>query len=186
MVISFIGYEKKEVVVKSEYIDIALTPDQKALEEVVVVGYASQRKISTVGAISVADVADVKVSNYNPPSSFMPVMIKRVQPDAEEYGSYKENRFLGQEQALSTFSLDVDAASYGNMRRMINMGQKPPNAIRVEELINYFSYDYPKPTGKDPVSINTETSICPWDATHRLVKIGVKSPRDSIRQSSCL
>ncbi|ADQ80424.1 von Willebrand factor type A [Paludibacter propionicigenes WB4] len=177
LVISFIGYEKKEVVVKSEYIDVALTPDQKALEEVVVVGYASQRMISTVGAISVADVADVKVSNYNQPSSFMPVMIKRVQPDAEEYGSYKENRFLSaKEQALSTFSLDVDAASYGNMRRMINMGQKPPkDAIRVEELINYFSYDYPKPTGKDPVSINTETSICPWDATHRLVKIGVKA-----------
>jgi len=177
LVISFIGYEKKEVVVKSGYIDIALTPDQKALEEVVVVGYASQTKSSISGSISVSDIADVKVSNYNQPSSFMPVMIKRIQPDAEEYGSYKENRFLSaKEQALSTFSLDVDAASYGNMRRMINMGQKPPkDAIRVEELINYFSYDYPKPIGKDPVSINTETSICPWDATHRLVKIGVKA-----------
>lgn len=189
LVISFIGYEKKEVVVKSGYIDIALTPDQKALEEVVVVGYGQQRMISTVGSISGKDIADVKVSNYNPPSSFMPVMIKRVQPDAEEYGSYKENRFLSaKEQALSTFSLDVDAASYGNMRRMINMGQKPPkDAIRVEELINYFSYDYPKPTGKDPVSINTETSICPWDATHRLVKIGVKAreiPSDNLPASN--
>jgi len=177
LVISFIGYEKKEVVVKSGYIDIALTPDQKSLEEVVVVGYGQQRKSSIVGSISVADVADVKVTNYYPQSSFMPVIRKLAQPDTEEYGSFKENRFLSaKEQALSTFSLDVDAASYGNMRRMINMGQKPPkDAIRVEELINYFSYDYPKPTGKDPVSINTETSICPWDATHRLVKIGVKA-----------
>lgn len=189
LVVSFIGYEKKEVVVKSGYIDIALTPDQKALEEVVVVGYASQTKSSISGSISGMDIADVKVSNYNQPSSFMPVMIKRIQPDAEEYGSYKENRFLSaKEQALSTFSLDVDAASYGNMRRMINMGQKPPkDAIRVEELINYFSYDYPKPIGKDPVSINTETSICPWDATHRLVKIGVKAreiPSDNLPASN--
>ena len=189
LVISFIGYEKKEVVVKSGYIDIALTPDQKALEEVVVVGYASQRKSDISGSISVADVADVKVTNYYPQSSFMPVMRIQAQPNTEEYGSFKENRFLSaKEQALSTFSLDVDAASYGNMRRMINMGQKPPkDAIRVEELINYFSYDYPKPIGKDPVSINTETSICPWDATHRLVKIGVKAreiPSDNLPASN--
>jgi len=189
LVFSFLGYVKKEVVVKSGYIDVALTPDQKALEEVVVVGYASQRKSDISGSISVADVADVKVTNYYPQSSFMPVMRIQAQPNTEEYGSFKENRFLSaKEQALSTFSLDVDAASYGNMRRMINMGQKPPkDAIRVEELINYFSYDYPKPIGKDPVSINTETSICPWDATHRLVKIGVKAreiPSDNLPASN--
>ena len=177
LVFSFLGYVKKEVVVKSGYIDVALTPDQKALEEIVVMGYVSQRKSDISGSISAKDIADVKVTNYYPQSSFMPVIRKQAQPNTEEYGSFKENRFLSaKEQALSTFSLDVDAASYGNMRRMINMGQKPPkDAIRVEELINYFGYNYPKPSGKDPVSINTETSICPWDATHRLVKIGVKA-----------
>jgi len=177
LVFSFLGYVKKEVVVKSGYIDVALTPDQKALEEIVVMGYVSQRKSDISGSISAKDIADVKVTNYYPQSSFMPVIRKQAQPNTEEYGSFKENRFLSaKEQALSTFSLDVDAASYGNMRRMINMGQKPPkDAIRVEELINYFSYDYPKPSGKDPVSINTETSICPWDASHQLVKIGVKA-----------
>jgi len=95
----------------------------------------------------------------------------------EEYGKFAENRFLSaNEQPLSTFSLDVDAASYSNMRRMVNQGQLPPkDAIRVEELVNYFSYNYPQPTGNCPVNIVTESSVCPWDHTHQVVRIGVKA-----------
>ncbi|EGF54055.1 von Willebrand factor type A domain protein [Bacteroides clarus YIT 12056] len=77
---------------------------------------------------------------------------------------------------LSTFSIDVDAAAYGNMRRYLNKGQLPPaDAVRTEELINYFSYDYAKPTGDAPVKITTEVGACPWNPVHRLVRIGLKA-----------
>lgn len=107
----------------------------------------------------------------------------------EEYSSYKENRFLtSKEQPLSTFSLDVDAASYSNLRRIINQGNIPPkDAVRIEELINYFSYNYPNPTGKDPVSISHEIASCPWDNAHKLIKIGVKAceiPSESLPASN--
>ncbi|MCD7932658.1 MAG: VWA domain-containing protein [Tannerellaceae bacterium] len=97
--------------------------------------------------------------------------------NTEEYTSMTENGFLlTSRNPLSTFSIDVDAVSYSNMRRFINMGQIPPtDAIRTEELINYFSYDYPAPTGQHPVYISTETGSCPWNSQHRLVKIGLKA-----------
>jgi Ca-activated chloride channel family protein len=95
----------------------------------------------------------------------------------EEYGSIYENRFIRvQREPLSTFSLDVDAASYSNMRRMINQGIFPPkDAVRIEELINYFRYNYPQPVGTAPVHIETEVAACPWASQHQLLKIGVKA-----------
>jgi len=79
-------------------------------------------------------------------------------------------------QPLSTFSLDVDAASYGNIRRMINQGELPhKDAVRVEEMINYFSYAYPQPVDGHPVRIVTETTACPWNKQHQLMRIGVKA-----------
>ncbi len=95
----------------------------------------------------------------------------------EEYANYIENRFLqAVHQPLSTFSLDVDAASYGNMRRIVNQGQLPEkDAVRIEELINYFSYDYQQPADGHPVRIATETAACPWNTKHKLVRIGVKA-----------
>jgi Ca-activated chloride channel family protein len=95
----------------------------------------------------------------------------------ESYSSLVENKFiLTSSEALSTFSVDVDAASYSNMRRFINKGQMPPaDAIRTEEMVNYFSYNYPNPTGNDPVRIITEVGSCPWNENHRLVRIGVKA-----------
>ena len=97
--------------------------------------------------------------------------------NTESYASFKENRFIDvKTEALSTFSLDVDAASYSNIRRMINNGQLPEkNSIRVEEMINYFSYNYAQPSGKDPVHINTEIHACPWNKNHLLARIGVKA-----------
>ena len=96
---------------------------------------------------------------------------------SEEYSSFTENKFLlAKDVPLSTFSADVDGASYSNVRRMINGGILPgKDAVRVEEFVNYFSYDYPQPTGSDPVRIITETGVCPWNENHRLVKIGLKA-----------
>ncbi len=94
-----------------------------------------------------------------------------------DYGHYEENPFLSAEtNPLSTFSVDVDTASYANIRRMLNAGQKPPkDAVRIEEMINYFSYNYPQPKGREPFSINLEVAGCPWTPDHRLVRIGLKA-----------
>jgi Ca-activated chloride channel family protein len=95
----------------------------------------------------------------------------------EEYSTFKENRFIRSiDEPLSTFSIDVDAASYSNMRRFINQGQLPPSdAVRTEELVNYFSYRYDPPKGNDPVNISAEAGTCPWNKQHRLVRIGIKA-----------
>ncbi len=96
--------------------------------------------------------------------------------NTEEYGLVKENTFMSALQnPLSTFSIDVDTASYANIRRYITSGQMPPkDAVRIEEMINYFTYDYPQPKGKDPFSITTETAVCPWNDKHKLVLIGLQ------------
>ena len=79
------------------------------------------------------------------------------------------------DQPLSTFSIDVDTASYSNMRRHLNEGYLPqPDAVRIEEMINYFSYDYPAPTGKDPFSVSAEIGPCPWNSDAEIVRIGLR------------
>ncbi|MCA9692084.1 MAG: von Willebrand factor type A domain-containing protein, partial [Myxococcales bacterium] len=102
----------------------------------------------------------------------------------EGYAKIEENAFLAVKDApLSTFSIDVDTASYSNMRRFVNDGVLPPiDAVRVEEFINYFNYDYPNPEGADPFSITTEVAACPWQSTHRLVQIGIKGKEISAAQ----
>ncbi|MFY0689089.1 MAG: von Willebrand factor type A domain-containing protein [Cyclobacteriaceae bacterium] len=99
--------------------------------------------------------------------------------NTEEYDHISENIFHDPQNApLSTFSIDVDAASYSNLRRVLNSGQKPyKDMVRIEEMINYFSYNYPNPTGKRPFSINTEVSTAPWNAKHKLVHIGIQGKK---------
>ena len=76
---------------------------------------------------------------------------------------------------LSTFSIDVDTASYANVRRFLTDGSLPPaGAVRIEELINYFRFDYPQPAGDDPFSVTTELAACPWNPKHRLALIGIR------------
>lgn len=96
--------------------------------------------------------------------------------NTEEYADIQENIFHSPLNApLSTFSIDVDAASYSNIRRFINYGQIPPkDAVRIEEMVNYFNYDYPQPKGKHPFSIYSEISECPWNSKHQLVHIGLQ------------
>ena len=96
--------------------------------------------------------------------------------NTEEYARIYENQFLTvNENPLSTFSIDVDTGSYSNVRRFLNSNQLPPaDAVRIEEMLNYFSYEYAKPTGEDPFSINTDAAVCPWDKSHQLVRIGLQ------------
>jgi Ca-activated chloride channel family protein len=92
------------------------------------------------------------------------------------YDHILENSFLdASSNPLSTFSIDVDTASYSNIRRFINEGHLPPrDAVRLEEMINYFTYDYPQPNDGKPFSINVDVASCPWETSHRLVRVGLK------------
>ncbi len=118
--------------------------------------------------------------------------LKTIQPievDSESYESYQENLFESSSvNPVSTFSIDVDNAAYTNIRRLINNGQKvPKDAVRVEEMINFFKYDYPKPTNTHPFSINTEYSDSPWNKNHKLLKIGLQGkeiPTDKLPKSN--
>ncbi len=107
----------------------------------------------------------------------------------EKYKDYVENPFIkAAEQAVSTFSVDADGASYSNMRRFMNLGQKPPKAsVRIEEYINYFTFDYEEPASGENVSLNSEISTCPWNDAHHLIRIGMKGksiPENEIPNSN--
>jgi Ca-activated chloride channel family protein len=97
-------------------------------------------------------------------------------PGTEDYRALPENRFTDpRREPLSTFSIDVDTASYANLRRFLMQGQlPPPAAVRVEEMVNYFAYDYPGPEGEHPFSTSVEVATCPWNPKHRIVRIGLK------------
>ncbi len=96
--------------------------------------------------------------------------------NTEQYDHQAENEFLKvTENPLSTFSIDVDTASYANLRRLLNNQQAvPAGAVRIEEMVNYFTYNYPQPTGEDPFSINIEVAKAPWNTDHLLAKIGLQ------------
>lgn len=98
-------------------------------------------------------------------------------PGKESYKKEQENDFMNvYANPLSTMSVDVDRASYSNVRRFLTAGQMPPaDAVRVEEMINYFDYDYPQPDGDDPIAIATELTDCPWQAGHKLLHIGMQA-----------
>ncbi|MDR2292891.1 MAG: von Willebrand factor type A domain-containing protein [Prevotellaceae bacterium] len=167
LVFSVIGYEQQKIKVEKEIINIALKPDSMEaameMEEAIVTAYYIQSKTSYTGSVSnIAVKKDEAYMRY---------------ANTEEYNSTDENRFkFAADNPLSTFSIDVDVASYSNVRRFINQGQMPPkDAVRTEELINYFSYNYSKPTGKEPVKISAEVGQCPWNDKHRLVRIGIKA-----------
>ncbi|WGQ08039.1 von Willebrand factor type A domain-containing protein [Pedobacter gandavensis] len=99
--------------------------------------------------------------------------------NTESYKPIQENGFIAPNKTpLSTFSIDVDAAAYSNVRRYLNNGALPPkDAVRIEEMVNYFNYDYPQPGGNDPVNIGTEIAAAPWNPQHKLVKISLQARR---------
>ena len=145
----------------------ALPPSPKPAEEsakLSALGYAAP---STVTGGVVGGVAGGTIAAEDVPHN------------TEEYGRFQENPFLKVvDNPLSTFSIDVDRASYSNVRRYLNAGQRPPrDAVRIEELINYFTYDYPDPHGADPFSVTTEVASCPWNAKNRLLLVGLQARR---------
>src|SRR3972149_3340764 len=105
--------------------------------------------------------------------------MQRQPGNREQYDKIDESPFLAvTAHPLSTFSIDVDRASYSNVRRFITQGQLPPkDAVLIEELVNYFPYDYAEPEGDAPVAINTEVAPAPWKPAHRLVRIGLQAKR---------
>jgi Ca-activated chloride channel homolog len=96
--------------------------------------------------------------------------------NTESYDRIDENGFReALNDPVSTFSIDVDKASYSNVRRFLSSNTMPyKDAVRIEEMINYFDYDYPQPTGAAPFSVTFETGTCPWNEAHRLALIGIK------------
>ncbi|MFT7603997.1 MAG: Ca-activated chloride channel family protein, partial [Saprospiraceae bacterium] len=104
----------------------------------------------------------------------------------EEYDNIDENDFIkSEENNFSTFSIDVDYASYSNIRRFINQRQTPPRAaVRIEEMVNYFNYDYPQPTNNKPFSVNTELGDCPWNNRHKLLHVGLQGEDMSFEKAT--
>lgn len=179
LIFSYIGYESQEIEVGNrKIIDVVLLVNEDELQEVVIAAVARPRLFKSKKAesrslnYSVADQLNGKVSGirvYSQDEDF----------NTEEYATIRENGFRKVlDNALSTFSIDVDAASYSNMRRYINSGQLPPkDAVRIEEMINYFNYEYENPTGKDPFSINTELARAPWNEKHLIAQIGLQGKK---------
>eukprot|EP00913_Durusdinium_trenchii_P011152 g10474.t1 len=98
------------------------------------------------------------------------------QPNRERYDHIVENDFKNAARhPLSTFSIDVDTASYTNIRRMLRANRMPPaGAVRIEEMINYFNYSYPEPAADRPFSVTLDSAVCPWNEKHQLVRVGLK------------
>ena len=164
LIFSFIGLETEEVNISGEEINISLKPSEAELEEVVVTALGirkDEKKLSY--AVSTIN------NNYDEPND----------NNTEEYNIIKDNEFQDvMQNPLSTFSIDVDNASYSNVRRFINQNQKPlPDAVRTEEMINYFSYDYDEPKGNHPFSIYTEISDAPWNPNNKLLHIGIQGKK---------
>lgn len=187
LIFSYIGFLTEEISVKSRIkIDVVMTSNQTALQEVVVTEYGRE-KFSGSNRREAKAVMDMA---YSPTVAFEYESDVQLPPfNTEGYSTIHENAFLqATKNPLSTFSIDVDVASYANMRRFLNNGQKPPvDAIRIEEMINYFNYKYPQPKGDDPFSVNTEIATCPWNEDHRLVHIGLqgqKIPTDNLPPSN--
>jgi Ca-activated chloride channel family protein len=185
--VTVIGYNKKlikDVIINAlkttiQDVDIEAGVD---LEEVIVVMDKKALKQMEV-AYSVSEVYSDEINNVSGGRRIKrsqgysaDYIAEPIQHNTEEYDVINENIFLDPiSNPLSTFSIDVDAASYSNMRRMINNGQLPQkDVVRIEEMINYFDYDYPNPVGEDPFSITTEVSVAPWNTQHKLVHIGLQ------------
>jgi Ca-activated chloride channel family protein len=205
---SFIGYTTQEIKIgKKSKIDAFLKASGNQLGEVVVTGYAAQRRQDMTGSVAVVSAdnamlrkaAGLQAQQANAQRLASKIMIRgnakdkiynAPQPaDDESYKGISENTFSdAKSNPLSTFSVDVDAASYSNVRRFINNGQLPPvDAVRIEEMINYFAYDLSGPTNNEPVAIHTVLSSAPWNTKHRLLRIGLKAktiPTDNLPPSN--
>jgi Ca-activated chloride channel family protein len=191
LVFSYIGFQTQKVKIKGTTVNVVMVPMKSELNEVVIVGYGTQKKVSITGAVST--VLSGRVPGVSSRTSGLQINGRSAASqqlhNTESYAAIDENTFRNPlKNPLSTFSIDVDAASYSNVRRMINNGNLPPkDAVRIEEMINYFDYNYEGPTGSDPVNIITEITNAPWNTNHKLVQIalqGRKVPTDNLPASN--
>lgn len=151
------------------------------LEECVVVGYGSRQKSALKGSaatIRIRGTSSIKSKRQN--NTFH-------DPETnEQYGKTKRNKFINSsKEKFSTFSIDVDHASYSNVRRFINNeGRLPPqDAVRIEEMINYFNYDYPIPVETAPFSVTTDLADCPWNKSNQLLRVGLQGYKMELIQA---
>ena len=162
-------------------VDFKLEQSALRLEAIVVTGVSKgARAERAYAAMGVVD-APVDMSGVHARLDTAEAWRYQRQPgNREQYDEIVENPFIAvAADPLSTFSIDVDRASYSNMRRFIMQdGQLPPrDAVRIEELVNYFPYDYAEPQGDDPVAIHAEVAAAPWNPQHQLVRIGLQARR---------
>ncbi len=165
---SFIGYQTLEVPVKGrKSLTVKMQPSAVELSEVILMEEDAVYQPSPSKSARMQSMSRVM---YEP---------GYIDYNTEEYDVIRESGFLDAEiEPLSTFSIDVDAASYSNVRRVISYGSLPQrDMVRIEELINYFHYDYPDPIGEHPFSIVTEVSTAPWNPEHKLVHIGIQGKK---------
>ncbi len=185
LVFSYTGYEIQEVkkICEGDFVKVTMVQSNAQLSEVVITGYSKKlqkemRQYDMAGAPATQGIISNRmytepIDNFN----------------TEDYDHINENRFFkAKETPLSTFSIDVDAASYSNLRRFIQNGQMPPaDAVRIEEMVNYFDYEYPQPKGEQPFEVVTELQKCPWNDQHNLLLIGLqgkKIPVDNLPPSN--
>lgn len=180
LVFSAIGFETKEVLVKDQkIINITLKDSIEELEEIVLEDFSFKPDRSKGNRKIKSEVLQsAPAHSYSFFSRHAAGAVNEATPNfnTEGYSAIHENGFLKPlDQPLSTFSIDVDAASYSNMRRFLNYGGMPPkDAVRIEEMVNYFSYDYDQPPGEDPFAIHSEISSAPWNKDHLLVHVGLQ------------
>jgi len=139
--------------------------------------YSKVSAAMSVESYSASAVGSADSFDYAVALSGDDVYLQQASLDREGYSYINETDFLeAKENPLSTFSIDVDTASYSNLRRfLIDMKRLPPkDAIRIEEMVNYFTYDYPQPKGEDPFSVTIEVNDCPWNKGHKLALVGLQ------------
>ena len=173
---SFIGMKIKQVKFSGQkIINVVLEEDNVALQEVVVTTYeTAKRRDVTSSSIRIRGAGSVS-GNYRTKNSYTLNSSRETYKAIDEGGFKKTTK-----DPVTTFSADVDRASYSNVRRMLNYGQKPhKDAVRIEELINYFDYDYASPAegGKTPLKATTTLSSCPWNPDNYLLRIGLQAKK---------
>lgn len=195
---SYVGFNTKEIKVKTAGILNVTLESAAVLSEVVVTGYAGDNSNAAIRNARGFGIRKKRRSLTNQlqgkangvlirgASSVVSTRgyeTKNRVSENESYGRINENIFKSVGAApLSTFSIDVDKAGYSNIRRMLNNGQKvPKDAVKIEEMVNYFSYNYPQPKGKDPFSITANVVNSPWNEEAKLVRIGLKGKDISLK-----
>lgn len=172
LVFAYVGYKTQEIKVDGKsLLNVVMEAQETIMDEVVVTAMGISRREKTVG-YSGGLVIRGRTS-----------IAPAVDYTNESYAKISENGFKKvTDSPLSTFSIDVDRASWSNIRRFLNLGQQPPkDAVRIEEMVNYFNYSYAEPSGSHPYGITTEVASCPWQEGHLIMQIGLQAKHVSTK-----